>query len=362
MHSLPELPTEKVSVSRLSQIDFKNIPFGRVFSDHMVTAEFKDGKWSDPVIKPFQSLEFLPGLITLHYGQSIFEGIKAFRNAQDHIVIFRPDQNARRFNTSAERMCMPTFPEDLFVHAIRSLVALDSGFVPSSDLGSLYIRPFMFGSDQFIGVHASKTYQFCIFTCPSGAYFSRPISTKIETRYSRASEGGIGYAKAAANYAAALYPTQMALNEGFDQIIWTDAKGHQFIEEAGTMNIFFRIENTLVTPPIGETILDGVTRKSVIQIASDLDIPVEQRKISIKELEKAYEEGKLIEAFGVGTAAVISRIAEIGLGEARLSLPQNPVNNAFSDKILERIEAIRMGTYPDTHHWIQMVSEPIFSV
>jgi len=352
-----EIKVKKVAHSRIGEIDFNKIPFGRVFSDHMVICDYKDGKWSVPEIVPYQPMEFLPGLISLQYGQSIFEGVKAFRNHLDQIVIFRPDQNARRFNISAERMCMPTFPESLFLKTMHALVALDHAWVPSSDLGSLYIRPFMFGTDHFIGVHASQEYRFCMFTCPSGAYFSRAVSTKIETHYSRASMGGTGYAKAAANYAAALYPTQIALNEGFDQVIWTDAHEHKYIEEAGTMNIFFRIGNTLITPPVGETILDGVTRKSVIQIAKDLGISVEERKISIDELEKAYDSQDLKEAFGAGTAAVISHIAEIGLGQKRWELVQNEDNLEFSNRIAQVLSDLRMGKTADSHGWMSLVTE-----
>lgn len=352
-----EIKIKKTNQSQIGEVDFNNIPFGKVFSDHMLIMDYKDGNWGTPDIVPFGSMEFLPGLISLHYGQSIFEGIKAFRNQMDQIVIFRPDQNARRFNISAERMCMPSIPESVFVNTMSTLVSIDKAWVPQSDLGSLYIRPFMFGTDQFIGVHASKEYRFCIFTCPSGPYFSRPISTKIETRFSRASLGGTGYAKAAANYAAALYPTQVALNEGFDQVIWTDSKDHQYIEEAGTMNIFFRIGKNLVTAPIGETILDGVTRKSVIQIAQDEGIRVEERPISIQELENEYNTGNLIEAFGVGTAATISPIAEIGLGEKRWEFLQNQDSQEYSHKISRILSGIRLGSLPDHYGWIHRVEE-----
>jgi branched-chain amino acid aminotransferase len=362
LEKIQEIKINRVANSRIGEIDFNKIPFGRVFSDHMVICDYKDGKWSIPEIVPFEAMEFLPGLISLHYGQSIFEGIKAFRNKADQVVVFRADQNARRFNISAGRMCMPSLPEDVFLKSIHSLIAIDQAWVPSADLGSLYIRPFMFGTDQFIGVHASKEYRFCIFTCPSGPYFSRPVSTKIETLYSRASLGGIGYAKAAANYAAALYPTQMALDEGFDQVIWTDAKEHRFIEEAGTMNIFFRLGDTLVTPPLGETILDGVTRKSAIQIARDCGIPVEERKVSIEELETAYNQGHLIEAFGVGTAAVVSPIAEIGLGDKRWTLNQNDKAQEYSNRISNTLKDLRFGTIPDTHGWLSRITEPAWVV
>lgn len=357
MNTNTEIKVEKTESSRLNEIDFNHIPFGRVFSDHVVVADYQNGKWQEPQIIPYQKFDFLPGLITLHYGQSIFEGLKAFRNLHDQVVMFRPEQNAKRFNISAERMCMPTFPEDLFLQCLHSLISLDHGWVPSFDQGSLYIRPFMFGTDEFIGVHASQNYRFCIFTCPSGPYFSRPISTKIETYYSRASAGGIGYAKAAANYAGALYPTQLALNEGYDQVIWTDSKEHQYIEEAGTMNVFFRIGDQLITPRVGETILDGITRKSVIQLARDMGIQTEERKISIEELKKAYLEGALKEAFGAGTAAIICPISEIGLGEERWNLPQDEKSREYSIKFNEFILETRKGTIPDKFDWMDLVFE-----
>lgn len=349
-----EMKINKTGTSRLPEVDFNNIPFGRVFSDHMVVCDYKDGKWGKPEILPFGPMEFLPGLISLHYGQTIFEGIKAFRNHQDQVVIFRPDENAKRFNISAERMCMPAIPESLFLKSMHTLIGLDSGWVPNFDKGSLYIRPFMFGTDQFIGVHASKEYRFIIFTCPSGPYFSKPVSTKIETHYSRASLGGTGFAKTGANYAAALYPTQLAIQDGFDQVIWTDAQEHTYIEEAGTMNIFFRLGDTLVTPPIGETILDGVTRKSVIQIAKDMGIPVEERKVSIHELQAAHSSGELLEAFGAGTAAVISHIAEIGLNGEMWKIKDN---RDYSSRIGKYIEDLRTGEVADTHGWISLVTE-----
>ncbi len=354
---IPEIQIEKTNLSRLVSVDFNNLPFGHIFSDHMLIADYKNSAWSEPQIVPYQKFEFMPGLITLHYGQSIFEGMKAFRNHQGQIVLFRPDQNLKRFNLSAGRMCMPEVPEYFFIDALKKLVSLDEEWVPSLDQGSLYIRPFMFGTDEFIGVHSSSEFRFCIFTCPTGPYFTKPISTKIETKYSRACNGGIGYAKAAANYAGALYPTQLAMKENFDQLIWTDSIEHKYIEEAGTMNVFFRIGEKLVTPPVGETILDGITRKSVLQIAHDLGIDTEERKISVEELKTAFESKDLIEAFGAGTAAIICNIAEIGLEGDRWKLAHDPSSHEFSNKIHKKILDIRAGNAPDTHGWMSLVEE-----
>ncbi len=355
MISTEEIEIIKTASSKLSGLDFSNLPFGKVFSDHMFTAQYKDGAWGEFKISPYSTMDFFPSLITLHYGQAIFEGLKAYRNDMGETVIFRPDQNARRFNRSATRMCMPEFPEASFTEAVKKLVALDQAWVPNPEDGSLYIRPHMFATDQFVGVHPSKEYTFCIFTCPSGPYFSKPVKVKIETVYTRASAGGVGAAKAAANYAAALYPTKIANDEGFDQVIWTDGAEHRFIEEAGTMNVFFRIGDELITPALGDTILDGITRKSVIQIAADLNIPVKERRVSVQEIIAAFEAGTILEAFGSGTAATISEIAEIGFEGKRYHLPEHPEARSFSLSIKNAMDKIKSGEEADTHSWIQKV-------
>lgn len=350
-----EIEITETTSSRLPGLDFSNLPFGKVFSDHMFTARYKDGQWGELKITPYGMLEFSPAFITLHYGQAIFEGMKAYRNLNDEIVLFRPDENSTRFNRSAERLCMPEVPQAMFIDAIKKLVALDRNWVPTSEEGSLYIRPHMFATDQFIGVQASTEYTFCIFTCPSGPYFSRPVKLKIETHYTRAAAGGVGFAKAAANYASSLYPTKIAIDEGFDQVIWTDGAEHKYIEEAGTMNVFFRIGDELVTPALGDTILDGITRKSVIQTASDLDINVIQRRVSVEEIIQASENGTLLEAFGSGTAATISEIAAIGFNGKLYELPANTEARAFSKAIKTEMDNIKSGAIPDTHNWIQKV-------
>lgn len=350
-----EIEITEIQHSKLSTIDFSNLPFGKVFSDHMFTARYKDGQWSELKITPFGKLEFSPALITLHYGQAIFEGMKAYRNEASEVVLFRPEENSRRFNKSAARLCMPEVPEALFVEAVRKLVALDREWVPSIEQGSLYIRPHMFATDEFVGVHPSTEYMFCIFTCPSGPYFSRPVKVKIETEFTRASAGGIGFSKAAANYAGALYPTKIAIDEGFDQVIWTDGAEHKYIEEAGTMNVFFRIGDELLTPLLGDTVLDGITRKSIIQVAADLNITVKQRRISIVEIIEASKEGTLLEAFGAGTAATLSTIAEIGFEGKRYALPSSAEARAFSHAIAASLDKIKSGEVSDTHHWIVKV-------
>lgn len=350
-----EIEITEISQSKLPGLDFSNLPFGKVFSDHMFTACYKDGAWSELKITPFGKLEFSPAFITLHYGQAIFEGMKAYRNEAGEVVLFRPEENSRRFNRSAARLCMPEVPEAMFVEAVKKLVALDRNWVPTTEQGSLYIRPHMFATDEFVGVHPSSEYMFCIFTCPSGPYFSRPVKVKIETEFTRAAAGGVGFSKAAANYAGALYPTKIAMDEGFDQVIWTDGAEHKYIEEAGTMNVFFRIGDELVTPTLGDTILDGITRKSVIQMAADLNIKVVQRRISVAEVIAASVDGTLLEAFGSGTAATLSQIAEIGFEGKRYALPEHAEARSFSESIKTAMDRIKSGEAADTHNWIQKV-------
>jgi len=343
--------------SGLSKVNFDNLPFGRIISDHMFTAEYRDGKWQDFKIEPYGAMQVFPAMISLHYAQAIFEGLKAYRNNAAEVVLFRPDENAARFARSAQRLCMPVFPEDVFVEAVAQLVSLDRDWVPGSAQGSLYIRPHMFGIDEYIGVQPSQNYRFVIFTSPSGAYFSRPTRMKIEDTYARACQGGLGAAKAGANYAAALYPTKLAVEQGFDQVIWTNPNDHKHIEEAGTMNIFVRLNDELLTPPLNDTILAGITRKSVITLAHDLGIKVTERKVSVEEILNGARNGDLKEAFGAGTAAVIQDIAEIGYKDQVFKLPTNHSGEAFSSQIRKSLEQIRSGEAADSHNWIRKVTE-----
>jgi branched-chain amino acid aminotransferase len=266
---------ERVNASRLSEIDFDNLPFGRVFADHMFVMDYKDGKWHKGKITPFQNLSLNPATSVIHYGQSIFEGMKAFRGAENDVYIFRPDQNIARFNRSAERMCMPVVDPKVFHEALTQHISLDREWVPSNADAALYIRPFMFGTDEYIGVRPSESYRFMIFTCPVGKYYAGEVKVKIEMQFSRSVRGGTGFAKAAGNYAGALYPAKLAQEQGYQQLIWTDAIEHKYIEESGTMNIVFRSGNTVFSPAVSDTILRGVTRDSVLQLARDYGYTVE---------------------------------------------------------------------------------------
>lgn len=345
-----KIPVNRTSVSRISQVDFDNLPFGRNFSDHMFVADYENGEWKNLQIVPYGEITMSPAASALHYGQAIFEGIKAYRQGNGEISIFRPDKNFERFNISAERMVMPQVPEDLFMQGMSQLINLDQDWVPSKDGQSLYIRPFMFATDPVIGVHASDSYKFIIITGPTGAYYSKPLKVKIETHYARAVEGGVGYAKTAGNYARSLYPTQQAQKEGFDQLIWTDAKEHAYIEESGTTNVMFVINDVLITPASRDTILDGVTRDSILTLARAWGMPVEERRVTVAEVITAAKDGTLQEAFGAGTAATIAHIAQIGFEGEVYTLP-DPAKREFSNKALKALSDIRYGLSPDELGW-----------
>lgn len=344
------IPINRISVSGLSQIDFDNLPFGRNFSDHMLVADYENGEWKNLQIVPYGEISMSPAASALHYGQAIFEGIKAFRQKNGEVVIFRPLKNFERFNISADRMLMPRVPEEIFMQGLTQLLSLDKQWVPSKDGQSLYIRPFMFATDPVIGVHASETYKFIIITGPTGAYYSKPLKVKIETHYARAVEGGVGYAKTAGNYARSLYPTQQAQKEGFDQLIWTDAKEHAYIEESGTTNVMFVINGVLITPSTRDTILDGVTRNSILELARSWGMPVEERRVSVAEIITAAQNGTLEEAFGAGTAATVAQIAQIGYEGEIYTLPE-PSNRVFSNKVSKALSDIRYGVTADEFGW-----------
>ena len=336
--------------SAIDQVDFNNIAFGKVFSDHVFVMDYVDGGWQKGSIEPFAPMTISPASMVLHYGQAIFEGMKAYRQQDGAVSLFRPGDNIHRFNLSAKRMCMPEVPGDIFMQALVELVGLDSDWVPSSDDASLYIRPFMFAIDSHVGVRASHSYRFMIFTCPVGAYYSKPVRVKVETEYTRASLGGTGAAKAAGNYAGSLYPTKKAAEEGYDQLLWTDANTHSFIEECGTMNAAFVVDGRLLVPSTSDTILDGVTRKSAIKIAKDLGIVVEERPVSVEELEIAAKAGTLQEAFGLGTAATVSIMSTIGFEGMDFDLPSTD-SWIIAPQLRKTLEDIRRGHSNDPYGW-----------
>lgn len=346
------LPVTKVQNSRLTETDFSNLVFGRTISDHMFVADYKDGEWTDLRIEPYGPLSINPANATLHYGQSIFEGMKAYRNDEGKILVFRADANWRRLNESAERMCMPELPEEIFMEGLSQLVDLDRDWVPTAKGASLYVRPYMFAMDDYIGVRPSDTYKFIILTCPVGNYYNKPVSVKVETTFTRATEGGTGAAKTAGNYAASLYPARQAQKAGYDQLLWTDGRSHSKIEESGTMNVMFKINGKLITAPINTgTILKGITRESVIQLAKDWNEPLEERFLTVEELESALIDGTLEEAFGTGTAATIAHVEKINVNGKDYVLPEKS-NDAFSYRVLAELDGIKYGQVADPHGWI----------
>jgi branched-chain amino acid aminotransferase len=349
-----EIKIEKTSKSKLATTDLTNPVFGKVYADHMFIADYADGEWKDFRIVPYGNLSISPANTTLHYSSTIFEGLKANRDKDGNILVFRPEANAKRLIKSAERMCMPPVPEELFMGALTELLKLDAEWVPNAPNTSLYIRPFQIGMDPYVGIRPSDTYSFIIITGPVGAYYSKPVRVKIEKHYTRAAAGGTGFAKTGGNYAAALKPAVDAAKQGYDQLIWTDAKTHEFVEESGTMNLMFVIADTLVTAPTGDTILNGITRDSILQIAKDLGMKVEERPIRVTEVIDAIKNGTMQEAFGAGTAATVAQIQTICNDGIDYELP--PVEGRkYSQQFLKILTDLKTGKTEDTHGWIYKV-------
>jgi branched-chain amino acid aminotransferase len=337
-------------VSRLSRVDLANPVFGSVFSDHQFRMDFQEGKWQMGAIEPFGEMSFSPAAMVLHYGQAIFEGMKAFKQPDGSVSLFRPVENIRRLNKSAERMCMPEIDEGLFLQALKELIRTDVNWVPDGKDSCLYIRPFMIATEAHVGVRPSAKYRFMIITCPVGAYYKGNVRVKVETFFTRASPGGTGYAKAAGNYAASLKPAAMAKEEGYDQILWTDAVEHKYIEESGTMNVMFVLNGKLVSPSLGDTVLAGVTRDSVLKIAASKGLEIEERKIAVSELKAAAESGALKEAFGVGTAATMTAIEAIGFSGEDVELP--PVDTwSVMPMLAKTLDDLRRGKGEDPFGW-----------
>lgn len=340
---------EKAATSKIDQIDFDNLAFGSVFSDHMLVCDYKNGIWETPKIVPYQPITLDPSSKIFHYGQSIFEGMKAYKDEKGAIFLFRPLDNHKRLNISAKRLSIPELPEAYFMEGLTKLLQLDEAFIPTKEGSSLYIRPFIFASGK--GFHASPAdaYKFIIACAPSGAYFSGKVKVLIEQTYSRSANGGVGYAKAGGNYAGQFYPTQLAIEKGYNQVIWTDDTEHEYIEEAGAMNIFIRINDTLITGPTSDRILDGITRKSILKIAADQGIATEVRKISVTEVVEAAKQGTLKEMFGAGTAAVISPISAFGYKDQDYDLPQ--LENSYGSKLKKIITDIQYNKSADKYGW-----------
>lgn len=344
----------KAERSKLQDINLENIPFGKYFSDHMLEADYENGEWKNVEIKPYQPLLLEPSLAALHYGQAIFEGIKAYKDDKGNAFIFRPQDNFRRFNLSAERMNMPVVPEEIFIQGMRQLIALDKNWIPAKKDHSLYIRPFMFSSDAMLGVRPSETYKFVIILSPTGPYYANPMKIMVEERYTRAAPGGVGFSKNAGNYGGSMLAATEAKKQGYDQVLWTDSTEHKWLQEVGMMNVFFIINNVAITPDLTEgTILEGVTRSSVIKGLEEMGIKVEERKINIDEVIAAYKAGKVAEVFGTGTAAVIAPVKELNYKGFRMEF--NPDNYKISKHIKSWLNDIREGKAEDKYGWMVKV-------
>ena len=354
MSKTQNINVKKVTTSRIQEVDLTNPRFGLDYSDHMFLADYVGTEWTNARIVPFENLSLSPANATLHYAQSIFEGLKAHQTVSGKIAIFRAEANADRMIRSAKRMCMPPIPKEMFLESIHQLVDLDRDWVPSAEGYSLYIRPLLYATDPFIGVRPSETYTFMVITGPVGSYYSRPVKVKIEEYFTRASKGGVGSAKTAGNYAASLYPAKLAQEQGYDQLIWTDGTNHEVIEECGTMNLIFVIDGKVISPKMNDSILPGITRDSVLTIARDWGLDVEERPIRVEELVEALKEGRVQEAFGVGTAATVSCISVIGFRDQNYELPE-PKSMDISQKLLASITDIKLGKVQDKYGWITIV-------
>lgn len=350
-----EITIEKIQNSRIDQFDPENIGFGKIFTDHMFLANWDGTTWTNPRIVPYGPLSLSPATSAIHYGQSIFEGMKAFINKKTgKPMLFRPRENAKRLNRSAERMVMPTVPEDLFMDGLKALIYLDSAWIPNTEGSSLYIRPFMFATDDFIGVKPSEHYIFAIFCCPVGLYYTKALKIKVEEEFSRAAPGGVGFTKCAGNYGGAMYPTLQAQKEGYDQVLWTDPLTHTLVEETGTTNLFAVFENEIVTPALGNTLLSGITRDSVIKGLIHLGYQVTERNLSVHELKNQLQAGKLKEIFITGTAATLIKIQGFG-HQGNYFEVMDQGHSEVSDSIKNWLDRVRLGESEDVFEWNESV-------
>ncbi len=348
-NAISDIEIIKAATSKISSVDFENLTFGNIFTDHMLICDYKNGQWEKPIIKPYEPFTIEPSAKVFHYGQAIFEGMKAYKDANDDVWLFRPDQNFERFNKSAVRMAMPEVPEYVFIDGLKTLVNLDRDWVQKGIGNSLYLRPFMIATGSGVIAAPSDEYRFMIILSPAKSYYSGEVKVIIAEHYSRAANGGIGAAKAAGNYSAQFYPTKLANEKGFQQIIWTDDATHTKLEEAGTMNVFFRINDTIYTAPTSERILDGVTRKSVLELAKRENINVEVRPVLVSELIDATKNGSLKEIFGAGTAAVISPIVGFSYHDTYYELPK--IENSYALEIKKELTNIQNKLTDDTFGW-----------
>lgn len=351
------VPVQKLHNSRLDSTNFDKLKFGDVFADHMYELRFEDGAWQDGRIMPYGPIQMMPSANILHYGQGVFEGMKAFKYKDGSINIFRIDQHYERITNSCRRMNIPELPYEVFHDAIVQLVDLDRDWVPEAEYKSLYIRPFIFATEEFLGLKTSTKYRFYVITGPVGNYYAegiKPIKLTTMPDYVRAVKGGVGNAKVPGNYAASLQPAHLAAEQGYSQVLWLDAIERKYIEEVGSMNIFFVLDGKLITSPLTGTILPGITRKSVLELAQKWDMPVEERRVSIGELMEASGEGRLSEVFGSGTAAVISPVGMIHHKGEKITLNEDEMG-PVAQKMYDAITGIHHGKVEDPAGWCTLI-------
>ena len=344
-----KIDIQKVASSRINEVDFNNLTFGSTFSDHMFECDYKNGAWENPTIKPYGPLTISPGAKVFHYGQAVFEGMKAYKDDNGKVWLFRPEENFKRINKSSTRMAIPEFPREIFFEALTQLIKMDQAWVKPGLGNSLYIRPFAMATQVGVSASPSTEYKFMILMSPAQAYYTGDVKVEIAEHYSRSANGGVGAAKAAGNYGAQFFPTNLAREKGFQQVIWTDASKHEYLEEAGTMNVFFRVNDTLLTAPISDRILDGVTRKSVIALAKNDNIAVEERPVLVSEIVEAAKNGSLREIFGAGTAAVISPVSAFSYKDHVYDIEKQ--ENGFAARFKKELMDIQYNRSEDPFDW-----------
>ena len=350
MELITDIAVRKTNHSKISEVDFDKLEFGKYIADHMLVCDYADGEWQQPMIVPFANLSINPATLALHYGQTVFEGMKAFRMVDGSINIFRIEKHYDRFVKSLDRMCMAAPPIEIFTDGLMKLIKLDKEWVPRQQGAALYLRPFVYASEAKFGVKISEQYRLVIFTGPVPELYAKPIKVKVETNYVRAAKGGTGFAKCGGNYGGAYYPTKLAREQGYDQVLWTDGKENKFIEESGMMNVLFVINDTLITPPLSDSILDGVTRDSLLTLANGLGYKTEERQIAVDELEQAFYNTTITEAFGAGTAAVVAPIQTIHINGSDYDLPLYATTSLHS-RLKNKLDRIRTGLDEDVYGW-----------
>src|SRR5690625_167481 len=353
MNSIDDFSITKIDKSKITEANLEDPGFGKYYTDHMLICDYLDGEWQTPEIKPYGPMQLDPASKIFHYGQSIFEGMKAFKDDQGKVWLFRPDQNFKRFNKSCVRMCMPEFPEEYFFGALNILMDLDKDWVQNKPGYSLYIRPFAIGIENQVAAAPSTKYRVCIICSPVKAYYSeedKGLKVLVQDRFSRSAKGGVGFVKAGGNYGSSFYPTELARKEGYQQVIWTDAATHKYMEEAGTMNVIFRVDDTLITAPVNERILDGVTRKSIITLAKDQGIEVDIRPVEVQEILDAQKQGRLKEIFGVGTAATLVPFIGFGYKGDYFELPK--VETPYGPLLKNTLQDIQYNRREDKFDWL----------